>query len=39
MFTAWVNRAGHPLPAGLPQPDVEVRDLLALDRWLEGTAT
>jgi len=30
---AWLNRPGHPLPAGMPEPDVEVaslRDLLAV---------
>ena len=29
----WLNRPGHPLPAGMPEPDVEVaslRDLLAV---------
>lgn len=35
MWTAWVNRAGHPFPIELPRPDIEVRDLRALDRWLE----
>ena len=35
MRTAWVNRAGNPFPLELPVPDVVVRDLRALDRWLE----
>ena len=30
MHTAWVNRTGAELPAGIPKPDYEVRDLLEL---------
>jgi 2-haloalkanoic acid dehalogenase type II len=36
MHTAWVNRAGAALPAGIPRPDYEVRDLLELVRILRG---
>jgi putative hydrolase of the HAD superfamily len=35
MRTAWVNRAGAEPPPQLPRPDVEVRTLAELDRWLE----
>jgi putative hydrolase of the HAD superfamily len=35
MRTAWVNRAGAAAPAHVPRPDVEVRTLAELDRWLE----
>lgn len=35
MWTAWVNRAGTTAPPDLPPPHVEVRDLRALDRWLQ----
>jgi 2-haloalkanoic acid dehalogenase type II len=38
MHTAWINRAGIELPAGIPRPDYEVRDLLELARELLGTA-
>ena len=34
MQVAWVNRAGAALPAGIPKPDYEVRDLQALVRTL-----
>jgi FMN phosphatase YigB (HAD superfamily) len=36
MRTAWVNRAGWPLPAGCPRPDVEIRDLAALPTIVES---
>jgi FMN phosphatase YigB (HAD superfamily) len=36
MRVAWVNRAGWPLPAGCPGPDVEIRDLAALPAIVES---
>jgi 2-haloalkanoic acid dehalogenase type II len=36
MRTAWVNRAGVSLPAGMPKPDYEVRDLMELVHALLG---
>lgn len=36
MHVAWVNRRGATLPAGIPKPDYEVRDLLELARTLLG---
>jgi putative hydrolase of the HAD superfamily len=31
MDVAWINRAGEPLPAGIPAPQFEIRDLAELD--------
>ncbi len=36
MHTAWLNRAGVELPAGVPRPDYEVRDLIELANLLLG---
>jgi 2-haloalkanoic acid dehalogenase type II len=39
MHTAWINRKGAELPAGIPKPDYDVRDLLELARLLlDGAA-
>ncbi len=35
MPSVWVNRGGQALPAGIPPPDYEVRDLAELARILE----
>lgn len=32
----WVNRSGQPWPTDLPPPALEVSDLHALARWLDG---
>lgn len=36
MRVAWVNRGGASLPAGIPRPDYEVRDLLELVQIVLG---
>jgi 2-haloalkanoic acid dehalogenase type II len=36
MRAAWINRTGAPLPAGIPRPDYEARDLMELVQALLG---